>query len=281
MQHCHAFECLDRSLRDLMKVVYPKHYHIPFGGITVVLGGDFRQILPVIPYGDRADIVSANITRSRLWAACKVFILKHNMRLSKGNSDERNEVLSIFARWLLDIGEGQNYISKDEGPSCTEFEVQIPPQFCNVEQSNSVEKMMAAIYPNFLTNFKFPEYLSERAKAWDAIKIVTLCADKVKAAHTQTLKGEFEYLKMRETDQLDDVYMKLNNFVTNIRILGEKIEEAYVVKQLLRPIPSKFLQISSSIEQFGNLEEISVQEVIGSLKAYEERLRGSTESMQG
>ncbi|XP_074327709.1 uncharacterized protein LOC141665622 [Apium graveolens] len=153
----------DRPLRDLMKVVHPKRYYIPFGGITVVFGEEFRQILPVIPYGDRTDIISANFTRSRLWAACKVFVLKHNIRLSKGNSDERNEVLSIFARWVLDIGEGQNYISKDEGPFCTEYEVQIPPQFCNVEQSNSVEKMMAAIYPNFLTNFKFPEYLSERA----------------------------------------------------------------------------------------------------------------------
>ncbi|XP_074376704.1 uncharacterized protein LOC141718223 [Apium graveolens] len=41
MQHRYAFECLDRSLRDIMKSVDPKRYSMPFGGITVVLGGDF------------------------------------------------------------------------------------------------------------------------------------------------------------------------------------------------------------------------------------------------
>ncbi|XP_074364747.1 uncharacterized protein LOC141705758 [Apium graveolens] len=66
MQHRYAFECLDRSLKDIMKAIDPACYKMPFGGITVVLGGDFRQILPVITYGDRADIVAACITRSKL-----------------------------------------------------------------------------------------------------------------------------------------------------------------------------------------------------------------------
>ncbi|XP_074342894.1 uncharacterized protein LOC141680614 [Apium graveolens] len=70
-----AFECLDQSLKDIMKAVDPERYAMSFGGITVVLGGDFRQILPVITYGDRADIVAACITRSRLWSICQVFLL--------------------------------------------------------------------------------------------------------------------------------------------------------------------------------------------------------------
>lgn len=51
-----------------------------------------------------------------------------------------------------------------------------------------------------------------------------------------------------------------------------------MVKKLLRAVPSKFLQIASAIEQFGNLEKMYVEEVVGSLKAHEERLRGQTES---
>lgn len=62
--------------------------------------------------------------------------------------------------------------------------------------------------------------------------------------------------------------------MTNIRALGEKIEEAYMVKKMLRVVPSNFLQIASAIEQFGKLEEMSIEEVMGSLKAHEERLRG-------
>jgi ATP-dependent DNA helicase PIF1 len=36
-----------------MKNVHPKNNVLPFGGKVVVLGGDFRQILPVIPKGSR------------------------------------------------------------------------------------------------------------------------------------------------------------------------------------------------------------------------------------
>ena len=118
-------------------------------------------------------------------------------------------------------------------------------------------------------------------EAWIAVKTMYLGADKVKAAKAQTLKGEFEALTMRENEQLDEFYLKLNGLVTNIRMLGEKMEEVYVVKKLLRDVPSKFLQIASAIEQFGKLEEMFVEEVVGSLKAHEERLRGQSKATHG
>lgn len=100
-------------------------------------------------------------------------------------------------------------------------------------------------------------------------------ADRFKKAKVQTLKTEFETLSMRENEQLDDFYLKLNGIVTNIRALGEEMKESYVVKKLLRAVPSKFLQIVSTLEQFSDLEKVSVEEVVGSLKAHEERMRGS------
>lgn len=117
--------------------------------------------------------------------------------------------------------------------------------------------------------------------AWDAIKTVSLGAEKVKKAKAQTLKAEFESLKMKDSEQLDDFCMKLNGLVARIRALGETIGEEYVVKKLLRAVPNKFLQIASAIEQFGNLETMSVEEVIGSLKAHEERLSGQEDSKEG
>ncbi|XP_074358101.1 uncharacterized protein LOC141697564 [Apium graveolens] len=79
MQHRYAFECLDRSLRDVLKAVDPKRFHMPFGGITVVLGGDFHQILPIIPRPSRGEVVSASITRSRIWKIATIFKLLHNI----------------------------------------------------------------------------------------------------------------------------------------------------------------------------------------------------------
>lgn len=118
-------------------------------------------------------------------------------------------------------------------------------------------------------------------EAWDAIKTVCLGAEKINKARAQALKPEFESLNMKETEQLDDFCMRLNGLVTNIRVLGENVEEAYVVKKLLRTMPAKFLQIASAIEQFGNVESMSVDETVGSLKAHEERLCGQSENNGG
>ncbi|KAL0662277.1 hypothetical protein Bca4012_099114 [Brassica carinata] len=99
MTHKHAFEALDKTLKDIMSMKNPPAKNQPFGGKTVMLGGDFRQILPVIPQGSRADTVLASISHSYLWNSCQKFSLKTNMRV---NQDEKE-----FFEWLLKVGEGR------------------------------------------------------------------------------------------------------------------------------------------------------------------------------
>ncbi|KAG5529311.1 hypothetical protein RHGRI_029871 [Rhododendron griersonianum] len=60
MQHKHCVEVVDRTLQDICD---NENF---FGGITVVLGGDFRQILLVVPKGVREDIVNASLRCSAL-----------------------------------------------------------------------------------------------------------------------------------------------------------------------------------------------------------------------
>ncbi len=51
MMHCRTFEAIDRTLCDLMQLDDAQATEKIFGGKTVVLGGDFRQILLVVPKG--------------------------------------------------------------------------------------------------------------------------------------------------------------------------------------------------------------------------------------
>ena len=60
MMHKFAFEAVDRTLRDITQV------DKPFGGKIFVFGGDFRQILPIIPHATRSEIVSASLSQSFL-----------------------------------------------------------------------------------------------------------------------------------------------------------------------------------------------------------------------
>ncbi|XP_074277143.1 uncharacterized protein LOC141600794 [Silene latifolia] len=48
MTHRHCFEALDKSLKDVLRVLDVGNAELPFGGKVVVFGGDFRQTLPVV-----------------------------------------------------------------------------------------------------------------------------------------------------------------------------------------------------------------------------------------
>lgn len=57
MTNKQCFEALDRSLKDIMSEVAHEAIDIPFGGKVVVLGGDPKQILPVIENGSKSQII--------------------------------------------------------------------------------------------------------------------------------------------------------------------------------------------------------------------------------
>jgi hypothetical protein len=70
MMHRQASEAVDRTLRDLMQLDDAQATDKIFGGKTVVFGGDFRQILAIVPKGGREDIVGASLPRSASLVAC-------------------------------------------------------------------------------------------------------------------------------------------------------------------------------------------------------------------
>ena len=113
------------------------------------------------------------------------------------------------------------------------------------------------------------------AEAWEAIKTNRLGDDRIKEVRVQTLKSEFDRLRMKESESVDDFALRMQTITNEIRLLGEKFEEANAARKFLRAVPSKFLEIASAIEQFGDLKTMNMEEVTGRLKAHEERLRGS------
>ena len=60
MIHKHVLECLHKTLCDLTGSP------LPFGGKVILLGGDFRQVLPVIRHATQAEIIDSNIHNSKL-----------------------------------------------------------------------------------------------------------------------------------------------------------------------------------------------------------------------
>jgi hypothetical protein len=112
MMHCQTFEAVDRTLHDLMQLDDAHATETIFGGKTVVLGGDFRQILPIVPKGGREDIVSVLLPRLHLWQHVMILHLHINMQVMTANTEEQRK----FAKWVLNVRDGSlAAIAEEEG----------------------------------------------------------------------------------------------------------------------------------------------------------------------
>ncbi|XP_015075447.1 uncharacterized protein LOC107019470 [Solanum pennellii] len=113
MANKYCFEALDKSLKDILRDRFENSCDKPFGSLKIMCGGDFRQIMPVIPKGTRADIVDASLNSSHMWPYFSIYELKENMRLTCGRvMGSEAERIATFDRWLLQIGDGSVYDDK-------------------------------------------------------------------------------------------------------------------------------------------------------------------------
>ncbi|CAH0697151.1 unnamed protein product [Spodoptera exigua] len=91
-----AVEAVDRTLQNIRR-----NEHL-MGGVTVLFSGDFRQTLPVVTRGSRADEVNASLKRSALWSRVHTLRLTINMRAQLGGNARAQE----FSDVLLSLGDG-------------------------------------------------------------------------------------------------------------------------------------------------------------------------------
>ncbi|XP_010506972.1 PREDICTED: uncharacterized protein LOC104783526 [Camelina sativa] len=129
-----------------------------FGGKVVVLGGDFRQILPVITEGGRVATVLASINSSVLWNSCKVLKLTENLRLRKASNNMDAGALAIFSKWLLDIEDG-----KINESNSGDVEIEIPDDLLINTSGNPIEAIVKEIYGERFAMRTDPKFFSERA----------------------------------------------------------------------------------------------------------------------
>lgn len=145
MAHKKSLEVLDRTLKDL------RNNQNQFGGAMILLSGDFRQTLPVVPRSTQADELYACLKSSNLWKHVKVLHLSKNMRVMLQNDQSGD----IFSKQFIDIGNGKFPIDVLTG--CITF----PESFCQLTQSRA--ELIHKVFPNVAQNYLFHDWLSERA----------------------------------------------------------------------------------------------------------------------
>lgn len=111
-------------------------------------------------------------------------------------------------------------------------------------------------------------------KVWDTVKTRHVREDRVREARLQTLMTEFDRLRMKKTDKIDDFVGKLSEISSKFAALGKTIDESKLVKNFLQSLPwRKYIHIVASIEQLLDLNTTTFEDVVGRMKTYEERIR--------
>ena len=105
-------------------------------------------------------------------------------------------------------------------------------------------------------------------EAWEILETTYEGTKKVKETKLQMLTTRFEELKMSEDESFDSFYSKLNKVVVEKFNLGEKTEDSKIVRKILRSLPESFRAKVIAIEESKDLDDIKVQELVGSLQTY-------------
>ena len=103
--------------------------HDLFGGIPIVLGGDFGQSLPAVPRGNREAIVAANIQNTFLWPRFQTRFLRQKMRIRNGVAKE------AFADWIGKVSYDHALYGR----------IQLPEQ---VNQLNNLKSVVDTVFPS-------------------------------------------------------------------------------------------------------------------------------------
>ncbi|XP_022024062.1 uncharacterized protein LOC110924353 [Helianthus annuus] len=152
------FESMDKILKDLTSIT--SQY---FGEKSVLLGGDFRQTLPVKPKRTKAEVIAACISNSYLWKHLTVYRLTENMRIeSLSTTSTIGAQLQNFSEWLQRIGDGKEGLFVDFAESDIR-KIEIPPEFILKEPNDGLQNLISFIYDAQLLANPSPAAISERA----------------------------------------------------------------------------------------------------------------------
>ena len=113
--------------------------------------------------------------------------------------------------------------------------------------------------------FHWISHITIAKEAWQILETTYEGTKQVKDTKLQMLTTRFKELRMSEDESFNSFYSKLNEVVICKFNLGEKTKDSKVVRKILHSLPESFRAKVTAIEESKDLDEIKVQELIGSL----------------
>ncbi|GJT75215.1 DNA helicase [Tanacetum coccineum] len=134
---------------------------------------------------EKEELIVASIAESYLWWHFRICTLKENMRLQRsGLTNEERKRSETFAKWLLDVGDGE--IGEPEEEDQDSSWIRIPPEYSFDNDETSLSRLINFIYDD--TTLKTPTAGSLQEKAIMCPKNATI--DDVNAKILSNIEGQ-------------------------------------------------------------------------------------------
>ena len=201
--------------------------------------------------------------------------------------------LNLQSSQLVAVFDGQNYefwaarmkttllnrdlweVVKDGVPEATTQSTETPDKGKDAALKALKAKDTAAlqIIQHAVADVVFDKILSATSahQAWKLLEHSYQGNEKVKTVRLQSLRREFENLKMKEGEKVKTYSDRIQAVANQMRALGEGKSNFDLVVKMLASMPKSYAGLSSLMEETKDLKTVSYAELLGSLEAHEKK----------
>ena len=106
---------------------------------------------------------------------------------------------------------------------------------------------------------------------WDSMKQKFQDSTKAKRQHLQALRSEFEMLRMKLGESISEFFSRSMEIVNKLWVNGEMTEDVIIVEKIFQLMTPKFNYVVCSIKESNDLDQLSIDELQGSLLVHEQK----------
>jgi hypothetical protein len=116
-------------------------------------------------------------------------------------------------------------------------------------------------------------------QAWKILETTYKGIDRVKTVRLQNLRRDFENLKMKDSESVDQFLTRVTGITNQFQSYNEALDMKTIVEKVLRPLTKKYAMIVIAIEESKDLTQLTLDELTGSLLSHESRLNQEDETL--
>jgi hypothetical protein len=140
----------------------------------------------------------------------------------------------------------------------------VPKKNSRLSNDKAFHALCQTLSPSELARISNFESTQE---AWQILQTIYEVTKLVKSAKLQMLISRFEEIKMMEGETFGEFYSKMSDLRNSMVSLGKTVLDVKLICKILRSLPKHFK--INRIEESKDLEEMKIEELVGSLQTYE------------